>query len=223
MAFTKKKSEEKIIYKQDELYATIGKRGPYMSFSTLNPANSFKSVYVAPLSEIPTDPKIILTTMTNEKGVIKIILDKNKLEKKLKTDYDTVVSNLDSPWLPKSLVYDDSGDVDDEASLSDSVDLPRNKSDLYQISKKQKLNPTTKEEQKPIVQPEPETLFYLKSINEKLHKISIQLTAFHNTFTSKKTFYQEESSDIVRSDSETGAIGSGSDTDIDTEPDVVPQ
>jgi hypothetical protein len=223
MAFTKNQPEEKIIYKQDELYATIGKKGPYMSFSTLNPANSFKSVYVAPLSEIPTDPKIILTTMTNEKGVIKIILNKNKLEKKLKTDYKTIVSNLDSPWLPKSLVYDDSADGDDESSLSNSIDLPNNKSDLNQITKKQKLNPPTKEEQNSIVKSEPETLLYLKRINEKLHKISIQLTAFHNTFTSKKTFYQEESSDIVRSDTETCAVGSGSDTDIDAESEVVSQ
>lgn len=92
----------KVLYKEDNLFAGVSKKGEwYLSFTTMNPKNQFKSVYITPLPEKPSD-EYILREEVSPKG-IKIILDKDGLASWLAENHEISVSSDSSPFKPVPL------------------------------------------------------------------------------------------------------------------------
>lgn len=94
----------KKIYREDELYAAVSQKGAwYLSYTTLDPDEKYKSKYVASISEKP-DKEFILRKDTNPRnGAKKYFLDKEALAESLESSYGVLVVDEPSPWVPLKL------------------------------------------------------------------------------------------------------------------------
>lgn len=95
--------KEKVAYKEDELFAAISKNGDwYLSHTTLDPDNKFKSEYVGSFPDGPPPDDVIKRTEINA-GKAKHYLRKNNQEFNdwLETTYNFTFSPEESPFKPK--------------------------------------------------------------------------------------------------------------------------
>lgn len=124
-------SAKKKIFRDDKIYAAVSKAGGwYISFTTLDPEEKFKSRFVSKIAGPPPEKYVETTDYMGDKP--KHWLIKEKVNNEMKK-YGYTIVDEPSPWRPKAF-----GESSDEEEEETPVAKPS--SDLSKIEEKIKEN-----------------------------------------------------------------------------------